>query len=267
MRFTEGPVWHPVEHHLTFSDIPASRIYRCSEGGLLSTLVEASCHANGNAYDGYGNLVTCEHGTSRVVRRVGGECEILADRWQGRELNSPNDVIVARDGAIFFTDPPFGRQSRAFGGRRPVPQAINGVYRLDGRELALMAGDFDLPNGLCLSPDQRSIFIADTGRQHIRRFEVEADGAWRGGAVWADVPSGEIAAPDGLKCDAAGNIFVSGEGGVHIFDADARHVEHIPVPELVANFTHGGADMKTLFIAASSSIYRARVTVPGIPAF
>ncbi|MGV3552034.1 SMP-30/gluconolactonase/LRE family protein [Rhizobium sp.] len=267
MRFTEGPVWHPVEQHLTFSDIPGNRIYRCSEGGLLSTLVEASSHANGNAYDRSGHLVTCEHATSRVVRRAGGERVVLADKWDGRELNSPNDVIVAGDGAIFFTDPPFGRLSRAFGGRRPVPQAINGVYRLDGRGLALMADDFDLPNGLCLSVDQRSIFIADTGRRHIRRFAIDADGAWHGGAVWAEVPSGEIAAPDGLKCDSAGNIFVSGAGGVHIFDADARHVECIPVPELVANFAHGGADMKTLFIAASSSIYRARVMVPGIAAF
>lgn len=267
MRFTEGPVWHPVEHHLIFSDIPGNRIYRCSEGGLLSTLVEASNHANGHAFDRSGRLVTCEHATSRVVRRAGGEMEVLADRWDGRELNSPNDVVVGNDGTIFFTDPPFGRQSRAFGGRRPLPQAINGVYRLDAHGLELMADDFDLPNGLCFSVDQKSLFIADTARCHIRRFAIAADGSWHGGEIWADVPSEDIAAPDGLKCDAAGNIFVSGKGGVHIFDAGARHIEHIPVPELVANFTHGGADMKTLFIAASSSIYRARVTVPGIPAF
>lgn len=267
LGFAEGPLWHHREHHLTFSDIPGNCIARLAADGELTILVSPSNHANGNAYDGSGRLVTCEHATSRVVRRDGSNLTVLADRWEGRELNSPNDVVVARSGEVFFTDPPFGRRMRSFGGKRPIPQAMNGVYRVDGGRLSLMAGDFDLPNGLCFAPDQRTIFIADTGRCHIRRFEIAADGSWRGGEVWVDVPSDGLAAPDGLKCDSAGNIFCSGAGGVHVFDAAGAHIECIPVPELVANFTHGGVGLETLFIAASTSIYRARVTVSGLPAF
>ncbi len=268
LRFSEGPLWHPHEHHLTFSDIPGDRILRLTESGELHSLLSPSNHANGNAYDRQGRLVTCEHATSRVVRRDDdGQAVVLADRWDGRELNSPNDVVVARGGAIFFTDPPYGRQSRSFGGRRPIPHEINGVYRIEGGAISLMAGDFAVPNGLCLSPDQRSILIADTARCHIRRFDIAADGSWRGGEVWANVPSEGLAAPDGLKCDAAGNVFCSGRAGVHIFAPDGSPADHIPVPELVANFAHGGADLRTLFIAASTSIYRARLMVPGLPAF
>lgn len=267
LGFVEGPLWHPVEHHLTFSDIPGNCITRLGMDGAATILASPSSHANGNAYDRTGRLVSCEHATSGVVRRDGATMTVLADRWDGRELNSPNDVVVARNGAVYFTDPPFGRRMRSFGGKRPIPQKINGVYRLGADGLSLMAGDFDLPNGLCFTPDERAIFVADTARCHIRRFEVASDGSWHGGKVWADVPSEGLAAPDGLKCDSAGNIFCSGLGGVHIFDATGARIECIPLPELVANFAHGGADLKTLFIAASTSIYRARVSVAGLPAF
>ncbi len=268
LRFSEGPLWHPHEYHLTFSDIPGNRILRLMANGELRSLLSPSNHANGNAYDRQGRLVTCEHATSRVVRRDGeGRAVVLADRWDGRELNSPNDVVVAQGGAIFFTDPPYGRQSRSFGGRRPIPQQVNGVYRIDAGAISLMAGDFAVPNGLCLSPDQRSVLVADTARCHIRRFDIAADGSWRGGKVWANVPSEGFAAPDGLKCDAAGNVFCSGRAGIHIFAPDGSPIDHIPVPELVANFAHGGADLRTLFIAASTSIYRTRLLVPGLPAF
>ncbi len=267
-RFTEGPVWHPKDRHLTFSDIPSSRILRLYEDGTCATLAQPSSHANGNAYDREGRLVTCEHATSRIVRReADGRVAILADAWQGRELNSPNDLTVARDGTIYFTDPPYGRLSRSLGGRRPIPQPVNGVYRLDSRGLSLMASDFEMPNGLCLTPDGSSILIADTARRHIRRFGIADDGSWHGGSVWVEVPSEGMAAPDGLKCDSEGNVFCSGAGGIHVFDADARYRDLIEVPELVANFVHGGADMKTLFITASTSVYSVRVKVAGIPAF
>jgi gluconolactonase len=252
LRFAEGPLWHPSEQHLTFSDIPGNQILRLMDGGDLSSFISPSNHANGNAYDREGRLVTCEHATSRVVRHDGYQVTVLA---------------VARDGAIFFTDPPYGRLTRSFGGKRPIPQQINGVYRIVGDRLDLMADDFEMPNGLCLSPEQRAIFIADTARCNIRRFDIDASGRWRGGSVWADVPSEGMAAPDGLKCDAAGNVFCSGRGGLHIFDPDGAYIECIAVPEQVANFTHGGADLRTLFIAASTSIYQTRVTVPGLPAF
>lgn len=267
LTFAEGPIWHPVERHLTFSDIPGNRILRLHRDGQVSTLIAPSNHANGNAYDPFGRMVTCEHATSRVVRRDADGATVIADRWQGAELNSPNDVIVARDGTVFFTDPPFGRQTRTFGGRRPIPQSVNGVYRVGVEGISLMAGDFLLPNGLCLSPDGKTIFIADTERAHIRRFHVLPDGRWSGGEVFADVPFAGFQRPDGLKCDADGNLLCSGAGGVHIFDATGRHIECIPVPELVANFAHGGDDMRTLYIAASKSIYTARLQLSGITAF
>jgi gluconolactonase len=268
LRFAEGPVWHPVGQHLTFSDIPSNRMLRLTEDGACIVFAEPSNYANGNAYDSQGLLVTCEHATSRLVRReADGAVTVLAATWQGRTLNSPNDVTVARDDTIYFTDPPYGRMSRAFGGRRPIPQAINGVYRLSRHGLAVMADDFEMPNGLCLTPSGNAILIADTARRHVRRFEIGADGAWSGGAVFAEVPSEGMAAPDGLKCDSAGNVFCSGTGGIHVFGPDGGYLEAIEIPELVANFTFGGANLKTLFIAASTSIYRARVTVPGLPAF
>jgi len=268
-RFTEGPVWHPVERHLTFSDIPASIVHRWFPDGKLTALRNPSGMANGNAYDSNGRLVTCEHLTSRVVRQeTDGSLSVLADRWQGRELNSPNDVAAARDGSLYFSDPPYGRRFKAFGGLRPVPQVVNGAYRIgaDG-VLDRVADDFDTPNGLCLSPDQRRLFIADSARRHIRVLDLSAAGQMSIGKLWADVPSEGMAVPDGLKCDSAGNVYCSGKGGVHVFGPAGVHLGHIPVPELVANFTFGGNDLKTLFVAASRSIYATRMKVAGQPAF
>lgn len=268
MRFTEGPVWHPQAQHLTFSDIPASRIYRWSETRGLEIIVAQSNKTNGNAYDLQGRLVSCEHLTSRVVRRDSDAVTVLADAFDGRELNSPNDLIVAPDGSIYFSDPPYGRKHRAFGGPRPVPQAVNGLYRIDpAGGIQRVADDFDLPNGLCLSADGRCLFVVDSGRCHIRRFAIGTDGRLEGGEVWAEVPSDGMAVPDGLKTDSAGNVYSSGASGIHVFDTDANHLGCIPVPELVANFAFGGGDLKTLFIAASRSIYATRVEVAGIPAF
>lgn len=267
-RFVEGPVWHPVERHLVFSDIPSSRLLRIANDGACSVLAEPSNHANGNAYDRHGRLVTCEHATSRLVRReLDGSVVVLADAWQGHELNSPNDVIVAPNGTIYFTDPPYGRMSRSLGGRRPILQRINGVYRVDRNGIALMADDFDMPNGLCLTPSGDEILIADTVRGHIRRFSISSDGHWHGGEVFADVPCEGMARPDGLKCDSAGQVFCSGAAGIHVFGPEGVHREVIRVPELVANFAHGGDDLKTLFITASTSIYSVRVRVAGLPAF
>lgn len=268
MRFTEGPLWHPQEQHLTFSDIPAGRIHRWAEATGLATLVAQSNKTNGNAYDAQGRLVSCEHLTSRVVRRDGDKVAVLADAYDGLELNSPNDLIVALDGSIYFSDPPYGRKHRAFGGPRPVPQSVNGLYRIDpAGQIQRVADDFETPNGLCLSVDGRHLFVVDSDRRHIRRFAIRTDGTLDGGKVWADVPSEGMAVPDGLKSDSAGNIYSSGRGGIQVFDAAANHLGCIPVPELVANFTFGGSDLKTLFIAASRSIYATRVGVAGIPAF
>lgn len=269
MRFTEGPIWHPYEQHLIFSDIPSSRMFRWTGEQGMSEFRSPSNMANGNAYDRSGRILTCEHRTSRVVRAdADGVVRVVASHWQGREFNSPNDIIVAGDGTIYFTDPPFGRLLKPFGGERPIPQDVNGVYRIDpaGR-LDLIFADFDLPNGLCLSPDGKRLFIADSAHCHLRMFEVANDGTFHGGSAWADVPSEGHAVPDGVKADSAGNVYCSGAGGIHVFAPDGTRTGHIAVPELVANFTFGGSDMKTLFITASRSLYAARVRVPGVPAF
>ena len=180
--FTEGPVWHPVERHLVFSDMPGDHMRRWSEAGGVATFREPSNKANGNAYDPTGRLVTCEHATSRVTRtEPGGDVTVLATHFEGRELNSPNDIVVKRDGAIYFTDPNYGRREY-FGVPREQQLDFQGVYRIapDG-SLFLLADDFAQPNGLAFDGPEARLFVNDTEGGHIRVFDVEADGGVRGG--------------------------------------------------------------------------------------
>lgn len=266
--FTEGPIWHPLEKHLTFSDMPGDHMRRWSRAGGVETFRKPSNKANGNAYDGDGRMVTCEHATSRVTRtEASGEIVVLATEWQGVELNSPNDIVVGGDGAIWFTDPTYGRMEY-FGEPRPQALDFQGVYRIapDGT-LSLVADDFAQPNGLCFSLDQKTLFVNDTDRGHIRRFDVLADGGLSGGEEWA-APSGDRpGAPDGMKINAAGDVFCTGPGGVHVFAPDATPLGVIVVPEGVANFTWGDEDLKTLFITASTSLYAIRTRTPGVELF
>ena len=171
-----GPIWHPRDAHLTFSDIPANKIYRWSETGGVSVYREPSHKANGNTYDRTGRMLTCEHATSRVVRDDGGAVEVIASHYQGKELNSPNDIVVRSDGAIFFTDPTYGRNAGPTGIERDPELDFRGVYQITPiGELKLLASDFNMPNGLCLSLDEQELFVADTPERHVRRFRIDGD--------------------------------------------------------------------------------------------
>lgn len=266
--FTEGPIWHPGEGTLIFSDMPGDVMRRWSAAKGVEEFRRPSNKANGNAYDGQGRIVTCEHATSRVTRTgVDGRVETLAENWQGKALNSPNDIVVGPDGAIWFTDPTFGRMEY-YGVPRDQELDFQGVYRIDpDGALSCVAADFGQPNGLCFSLDKRRLFVNDTAKAHIRVFDIGADGGLSGGDVWAS-PKGEgSGAPDGMKLDAAGRVYCTGPGGVHVFGADATPLGVIRTPENVANFTWGDADLRTLYLTASTSLYRIRTETPGVDLF
>lgn len=267
--FLEGPVWHPYEKWLVFSDIPESRIYRRHAEGEIELLREPSHKANGNTLDRQGRLVTCEHATSRVTRaEPNGSTTVLATHHQDRQLNSPNDIVVATGGSIYFTDPGYGRME-FYGVPRRQELPFQGVYRIDGdgARLTLLADDFIQPNGLCFSLDESRLFINDTERGHIRVFGVEPNGDLNGGAVWAVTEGDGPGAPDGMKIDSRGNLYCTGPGGIHVFDASGAILGVIRTPENCANFTFGDDDLRSLYIAASTSLYRLRVRVPGLRLF
>lgn len=268
-QFTEGPVWHPAGKFLIFSDIPASHMRRWSAKGGIETFRQPSQKANGNTYDRQGKLVTCHHETSQVTRtETDGRLVPLATHFKGKTLNSPNDIVCRRDGAIFFTDPPYGR-SKAFGAERPQELTFQGVYRVgsDPGSAELLVDDFDRPNGLCFSLDETRLFINDTTRQQIRVFEVAPNGTLRNGRLWAETKGTKPGGPDGMKIDSAGNVYCTGPGGIHVFSPDGALREVIEVPEYTANFAFGDDDYRSLFITASTSLYRLRVTTPGLPVF
>lgn len=269
-QFTEGPIWHPREKHLTFSDIPANRMFRWSEAGGVAVFREPSNMTNGNTYDQQGRMLSCEHATSRVTRtEADGSVTVLASHYQDKELNSPNDIVVRNDGTVWFTDPTYGRADRTGVVREPELD-FRGVYRMhpEGGDLVLLAKDFDMPNGLAFTPDHRSLYVADTPRRHIRRFAIEADGSLSGGDVFAESSGDGPGAPDGLKTDSAGNVFCAGPGGVHVYHpADGTCLGVIQTPAFCANFAWGGDDLRTFFLTSSTGLYRTRVKVPGIALF
>jgi gluconolactonase len=260
-NFTEGPIWHPHEHHLTFSDIPESRLYRFSDADGVTVYREPSNMANGNTYDRQGRILSCEHGTSRVVREQDGDLEVLASHFDGLELNSPNDIVVHSNGDIFFTDPTYGRQGQ-HGVQRPLALDFRGVYRISAAgELTLLARDFQQPNGLCFSLDESVLYVADTPARHVRRFDYDGE-TLRGGEVFCASP-----APDGLKIDSRGYLYTGGPSGVGVTHTDGTFLGVIQTPAFCANFTWGGADFKTMYLTASNALYRIPVNVPGIPLF
>lgn len=264
-EFTEGPIWNHLESHLIFSDIPGNIMRRWRPDGSIETWRQPSNMANGNTYDGEGRVVTCEHATSRVTRTESdGSVTVLATHFGDKELNSPNDIVVKSDGAIYFSDPGFGRMEY-FGRPREQQLAYQGAYRLDpeSRELTLLVDDFDQPNGLCFSLDESQLFINDTMREHIRVFDVNDEGTLENGRIWAEVTGGNDGAPDGMKVDSQGNLYVTGPGGIHVFDPAAACLGVIKVPQGCANFCWGGDDLKSLFVTATTSLYRVRVRVAG----
>ncbi len=267
--FTEGPVWDHVEQHLIFSDIPGNIIRKWTPDSQVETFRQPSNMANGNCYDRQGRLVTCEHATSRVTRTENdGAVSVLATHYDGKELNSPNDVVVRSDGSIYFTDPYFGRLG-SHGVARERELDFCGVFRLepDSGALKLLVSDFTLPNGLCFSIDESQLFVNDSRHNHIRAFDVQADGSVSGGQVWADLKGDREGVADGMKPDSEGNLWSAGPGGVHCFAPDGTSLGIIYVPEQAANFTWGDEDLCSLFITASTSLYRVRVKIPGRRAF
>lgn len=256
-EFIEGPIWHPGDRSLIFSDIPGDTLYRWEQGKEIEPYRTPSNMANGNTYDRQGRILSCEHATSRVVRESAETLEVLASHWGGQELNSPNDIVVARNGTILFTDPTYGRAG-AHGVARDPELEFRGVYQIspDG-ELALLSDDFNQPNGLCLSLDETQLYVADTPNKHVRRFDYDGI-RLSGGEVLCHSP-----APDGLKIDSAGNLYAGGPGGVGVYAADGTWLGVFKTPEFCANFTWGGDDLCTLFLTASTTLFKVSVNVPG----
>ena len=263
--FTEGPLWDSRQQRLLFSDIPGNAIIRWSHAAGTRVVRAPSDMANGLAWDPHGRLLCCEHATSRVTRiESDGSITVIASAFEGMALNSPNDIVVKRDGGIYFTDPTYGRMEYYGVARSPV-LAYRGVYRVepDGARITLLADDFGQPNGLCFSVDERRLFVNDTERMHIRVFDVVADGTLRNGRIWAELAGDGAGAPDGMKIDSEGNLYCCGPGGIHVLDRFGAQLGVIRVPCPAANFTWGEEDLKSLFITATDTLYRIRVQVPG----
>ena len=265
--FLEGPIWHPGEQSVIFSDILGNSIYRWTEADGVSQLRRNSYMANGNSYDNQGRVVTCEHATSRVTRTDfanNGPLEVLATHYQGKQLNSPNDIVVKRNGIIYFTDPTSGR-GEWVGVPREPELPFSGVYRLNPNngDLTLLVDDFVKPNGLCFSHDETQLFVNDTIRQHIRVFDVLDDGTLGNGRLWAKLTGPWPGVADGMKVNSQGHVFSCGPGGIHIFTPDAVCLGVILLPEHTANFAWGDADLCSLYVTAATSLYRLRIKVPG----
>ncbi|MBM25375.1 MAG: gluconolactonase [Chloroflexi bacterium] len=266
--FIEGPIWNHIDNHLIFSDMPGNKMRKWTSENGIEIFREPSNMANGNAYDNQGRLVTCEHATSRVTRtEKDGTISILASKYNNKELNSPNDIIVSSNNTIYFTDPSFGRMEY-YGVPREPELDYRGVYRIDpDGTLTLLADDFDQPNGLCLSMDESKLFVNDTMRNHIRVFDISSNGSLINGNVWATLKGTEDGVADGMKIDSNQNLYSCGPGGIHVFNSDSTLLGIIKTPEHVANFIWGEKDLKTLFITASTSLYSIPVKTPGLPAF
>ena len=266
--FTEGPIWHPQEHHLTFSDIPANRMHRWSASKGLSIYREPSNMANGNTYDRQGKMLTCEHATHRVVRQESdGQLTVLASHYQSKELNSPNDIVVRSNGDIYFTDPVYGRYA-GFGLERPRELDFQGIYKIEATsgELTLLNKQLTQPNGLAFSPDESTLYVADTPEMHIWKFEVADDGSLANGRVFSGSTGTGAGAPDGLKVAANGYVFCAGPGGVHMYEpVQGTDLGVIRTPAFCANFTWGGEDLLTFFLTSSNRLYQIPVKLPGIP--
>ncbi len=265
-RWAEGPAWFPGSEVLLFSDIPNNRMMRWTESGGLSTFRQPSEYTNGNTRDREGRLVSCRHGSRSVVRTEhDGSQTVLADSHGGARLNSPNDVVVARDGAVWFSDPTYGILSDYEGYEAASEQDANGVYRIppEGGAPERMIDGFVQPNGLAFSPDESVLYVAESGSSHdpsvpsvVRAYDM-TNGLPGPVKVFATVSPG---LPDGLRVDAKGNVWCSAEDGVHVFAPDGTLLGKVLVPEPVANLCFGGARGNRLFITATTSLYAVYVT-------
>ncbi|NEP39329.1 MAG: SMP-30/gluconolactonase/LRE family protein [Okeania sp. SIO2H7] len=259
-QFTEGPIWFSEANYLLFSDIPANKIYQLTPNGKVSIFRQFSNNSNGLTRNKQGKLIACEHCTRRLTQtEKDGSITILAEQFQGKKLNSPNDVVVKSDSKIYFTDPSFGIKSEQ------QEQPYQGVYSLsnDGK-LTLVADDFERPNGLAFSPDEKKLYIDDSYRHHLRVFDVQDNGILTNGKIFYDMKINKPGCPDGMKVDIQGNIYCTGAGGIWVFNPEGNHLGTIVTPEIPANCAWGDADLQTLYITAQTSIYTIRVNIPGI---
>ncbi len=264
-QFTEGPLWHAAERFLLFSDIPANKMRRWDTDAGMTVFRDPSGKSNGLTYDKGGHLIACEHANRRVSRTTAdGQALTIASHYEGKRLNSPNDVVVKSDGSIYFTDPPYGL-SAAYGVESEKELDFQGVYRLspNGDTLTLLVDDFDRPNGLCFSPDESILYINDTERMHVRAFDVQPDGTIANDRVFGE-EEGDTGKPDGMKADIHGNVYLTGPDGIWVFAPDGTHLGIILVPERAANLAWGGDDWKSLFITASTSVYRVECKSAGV---
>lgn len=263
--FTEGPIWNSEGNYLLFSDIPENKIYKWSELKDLEIYRENSHFSNGLTYDAKGSLIACEHKSRSISKELSdGKIITLASHFQGKRLNSPNDVIVSSDGSILFTDPIYGLRA-GMGG--PADQEIDfqGVYRInpDNSGLELLTDNFERPNGLALSPDEKSLFIIDTVRQHIKKFEIDNNWRLTGGQIWAELwDDTETGRPDGLKVDLFGNLFSVGPGGIWIFSPESELLGRIYLDGKTSNLAWGD-DGHSLYITCSSKIFRLKCKTRG----
>ena len=265
--FTEGPIWHPTEHYLMFSDIVKSVQHRWTEKEGCTVFRTPSNQANGNAFDKNGVIVTCEHASSQVVRLEHDQKLIvpIATEFEGKGLNSPNDIVADQDNRLWFTDPTFGRTREELGVIRDIELEHRGVYCLhtDGT-LVQVANNFQQPNGLCFSLDGSQLFVNDTPASHIKVFDVnKADATLSNERVWATISGEGVGGPDGMKLSNHGHLLCNGPGGVHVLNANAELLGVILIPEKSTNFTFGGPDHNELFITASTSVYRIPLLLDG----
>jgi gluconolactonase len=269
--FTEGPIWNPSGEFLLFSDMPGDTRRRWDESSGVQVVASPSNKGNGMTLDADGRLIVCEHSTSSLVRMdpdgTNTNREVLASHYEGKELNSPNDVCVKSDGSIWFSDPWYGRMP-VFGVERERELGWQGVFRLapggGDPQLVVDQDEYEQPNGLCFSPDESLLYINDTPKAWIKVYDVGSDGSLSNGRLFFEgVGTGEIekGIPDGMKCDEQGNIWVTGPGGIWVISSGGEHLGTINVPENTGNLTWGGQDWQSLFIPSSTSLYRVKTKV------
>ena len=255
-QFTEGPVW--VNDHLLFSDIPADTIYKQAE--TTETYLKPSGHSNGLTLDKQGRLLLCEHDRRLTRLEEDGSKTVLAEYYEGKRLNSPNDLVVKSDGSIYFTDPPYGLPNRTEG----KELEYCGVYRLTDEKLTLLDDAVPLPNGLAFSPDEKTLYVADSSSAQIYAYDVTATGL-ENKRVFAKMGAVDgTGAADGMKVDVDGNVFCTGPGGIHVIDPEGTKLGLIVCPEIPANLAWGGDDYRTLYITARTGLYSLKLLTGGV---
>ena len=267
-RWAEGPAYFPAGRYLVWSDIPNDRMLRYDEATeTVGVFRSPAGYTNGHTVDRLGRLVSCEHGNRRVTRtEPDGSISVLADSFDGKPLNSPNDVVVRSDGSVWFTDPAYGIDSDYEGHRAPQEQDECFLFRIDpAGELSVAAAGFVRPNGLAFSLDERRLYVSDTGGpDHIRVFDVADDGSLSGGEVFAECSAGVF---DGFRLDTEGRIWTSAADGVHVYDPDGTLLGKVLVPEVVANVCFGGPKRNRLYICGTTSLYAILLPVNGAKTF